>query len=235
MNLVSAFLAFSSFVPFTYVTLFPMLNPVGAAFIFFALTSSFSPQVRARLARKIAFNTFYLLFIVFWFGGWIMKFFGVSIPIVQVAGGLIVAQIGWSMMNDFIIDQTSNANPVTEEEADKRAFFPLTLPLTAGPGSIAVALTLGDDHPLTWSSFLGNKSGAVVGIFLSAATVYFCYRYADVLIQKVGPTGATVINKLTAFAYLCIGTAIFWRGASQLAVELSKTIAASLHPVSLTS
>ena len=205
-------------IPFSFAALFPVLNPLGSAIIFLTFTQCLPEPAVHKLAVKIAINTFILLVVVLLTGSWILQFFGITIPIVQIGGGLVVAYIGWSLLN-----QSSNGSGTNQaaakdvQEALGLAFFPLTMPITAGPGCIAVTLTIGA-HELTRhvATTIMGELGAIIGIILSAITVFFCYRYADKLTNKLGASGKQVIMRLSAFINLCIGLEIIWHGVQGL-------------------
>ena len=206
-------------IPLSYAALFPVLNPLGSAFIFLGMTHFLAPPLRRRLAFKIAINSFILLSVVLWVGEWVLRFFGVGIPVVQVAGGLVLCSIGWKMMSQSSATPDEHEKSIrTDAEANASAFFPLTMPLTAGPGSMAVALTIGAHENVTAISLtMIGKLGAMVGIFLGALTIYFCYGYADQITRKLGESGSNVIVKLSAFIIFCIGLTILWHGLQELA------------------
>ena len=210
----------------TYAAMFPVLNPIGTAFIFLALTTKLSPASRRKLAFKIAVNSFILLVIVLWIGEWVLQFFGVGIPVVQVAGGLVLGTIGWRMMASSDNVGEGYGKPIAnDDEARAQAFFPLTMPLTAGPGSLAVSLTLGaheNESASNLTSLAIDKMGIVVGILLATITVYFCYGYAHYLTKKLGTTGTNVIIKLSAFIIFCIGLTILFRGLAEV-IRVSHT------------
>ncbi len=210
---------FMSVIPMSYAAFFPPLNPLGSAFIFLGMTHALSGSSRRRLARKIALNSFILLTVVLWIGEWVLRFFGVGIPVVQVAGGLVLGSIGWQMMSQSLEEPEEHEKAIrTDAEADARAFFPLTMPLTAGPGCMAVALTIGaHENVASWSLTVIGKFGAMVGLLLAAITVYFCYGYADKITRKLGESGTAVIVKLSAFIIFCIGLTILWHGLQELA------------------
>lgn len=221
MNVLSG--GFVSAIPMAYAALFPVLNPLGYAFVFLALTQKLPADARRRLARKIAFNAFVLLTTVFWVGDEVLQFFGVTLPIVQVAGGLVVTYIGWLMMNQPAGNEGMHGKAIQNEaEANAQAFFPLTMPMTAGPGCIAVALSVGAHDNLVGggSTALMSKLGAMVGILLASVTVYFCYAYANTVTKKLGTSSVTVIIKLSAFIIFCIGLAILWHGIQMLSLTL---------------
>jgi multiple antibiotic resistance protein len=126
--------------------LFPIVNPLGGSLIFLALTGDYTPPERRLLSQRIAMNSFVLLVASGLVGTHILTFFGISLPIVQVGGGLIVVAAGWDMLNrtDDDDDRGSSVHhDVDPKDIYRRAFYPFTLPLTVGPGSISVAITLG--------------------------------------------------------------------------------------------
>src|SRR5271170_5119975 len=126
--------------------LLPIVDPLGGAPIYLAMTAGLTPAERDPMAKAVAVNSFLLLIASFLIGAYVLDFFGLSIPAVQVAGGIVVCAIAWSLLN------SPNAPPAlaregpstaTADDLGQRAFYPLTMPLTVGPGSISVALTLG--------------------------------------------------------------------------------------------
>jgi multiple antibiotic resistance protein len=142
-----------------------------------------------------------------------------SIPAVQVAGGIVVGLIGWQLLNSPntqpVVDRSSAPAPGIED-LSQRAFYPMTMPLTVGPGSISVALTLGANPPAGFRPLLITVLAHIIGILLVALGVYLCYRYAEVILRKLGPTGTGVVVRLTAFILLCIGVQLCWNGVHAL-------------------
>jgi multiple antibiotic resistance protein len=198
--------------------LFPIVNPLGGSPIFLALTREYSPPSRKLLSQRIAINSFILLVASFLIGTHILAFFGISLPIVQVSGGLIVISTGWAMLkqkdeDDRVDDRHQNVDP---KDVFRNAFYPLTLPLTVGPGSISVAITLGANSPRHLGlNFLGILA-AVAGSALLALSIFICYGFADRLARLLGATAMGVIMRLSSFLLVCIGVQIFWNGASAL-------------------
>jgi multiple antibiotic resistance protein len=201
--------------------LFPIVDPIGGSPVFLSLTRDYTPDTRRLLARRIAIDSFILMVASFAVGTHVLSFFGISLPVVQVGGGLIVISTGWAMLNqkdDHSRDTvTRTVNP---SNALKDAFYPLTLPLTVGPGSISVAVTLGANEPHQLRANLVALLAAAIGSAFVAITIYLCYAFADRLGAIIGPTGMNVILKLTAFLLVCIGVQILWNGASQLLSSL---------------
>jgi multiple antibiotic resistance protein len=194
--------------------LLPIVNPVGSAPIFLSMTADLPGQSRRLLSRQVAINAFVLLTAAMLIGSHVLRFFGISIPIVRVGGGMLVMANGWRMLNS---DQTKAAErpPVTdawEREAARRAFYPLTFPLTVGPGSLSIAVTLGT-RPASGGT--GNVFDLVVNLVAAALvslSVLLSYRFASRVIAFLGETGTTVFERLSSFILLCIGVSIIWSG-----------------------
>ena len=197
--------------------LFPIVDPIGGSPVFLSLTREYSREVRHLLARRIALDSFILLVASFAIGSHVLSFFGISLPVVQVGGGLIVISTGWAMLNQKEENQhTAVGRTVNCKDALRDAFYPLTLPLTVGPGSISVAITLGANEPHHLRENLLAILVAAIGSAFVAVTIYLCYAFADRLAVMMGPTGMNVVLKLSAFLLVCIGVQILWNGASQL-------------------
>ena len=200
-----------------YAGLFPIVNPVGNAPIFLALTRSHTERVRRDLARRIAVNGFVLLLGSLFVGSHVLQFFGITIPVLRIASGLAIASFGWRLLRDGIEPTSSPAR--IDETGPVEAFYPLTMPLTIGPGAISVAIALGArrPHDVEGVERLALLAGAAVaGLAAIAATVFFCYRFADQMVRAIGPEGINVLIRLSAFILLCIGIQIIWSGYSAL-------------------
>jgi len=201
--------------------LFPIVDPIGGSPVFLSLTRQYPPETRKLLARRIAIDSFILLIGSFAIGSHVLSFFGISIPVVQVGGGLIVISTGWAMLNQKDdSDRSTVSRAVSCTHALRDAFYPLTLPLTVGPGSISVAITLGANEPHHLKANLLALLGAAVGSAIVAVTIYLSYAFADRLGAIIGPTGINVMIKLSAFLLVCIGVQILWNGASRLLIAL---------------
>ena len=193
--------------------LLPIVNPLGNAPFFLALTQGASDAERGVLARKVAVNCLALLLAALFFGDDVLAFFGVSVPVVQLAGGLVVAALGWRLLG-------AAADPPAPAPADAaseaRAFYPLTLPLTVGPGSISVAITIGANFPSTIQPFLADAASAVIGALVVCVATYACYRYAEAIARLLGSGGTAVVLRLSAFIMLCIGVQVMVNGGDAL-------------------
>lgn len=197
--------------------LFPIVNPLGNAPIFLSLTPGYTAVNRRILSRKIAMNSFLLLVVSILIGTHILDFFGISLPIVQVAGGLVILSTGWSLLNQR--DEPSRSEKVgkvTLVELAKRAFYPLTLPLTVGPGSISVAITLGANADKGHKAFPILLLPALLGPAVIAISVYLAYRFSEPLARLLGEVAMSVIVRLGSFILFCIGVQILWNGCKIL-------------------
>jgi multiple antibiotic resistance protein len=199
-----------------YAGLFPIINPIGGAPIFLGLTRHCTDEERNALALGVTINSFFLLLGSLLVGSYVLEFFGITLPIVRVAGGLIVAATGWSLLqasDDFIDDRTEHKPKIPTD-----AFYPLTMPITVGPGSIAVAITIGSQRPrapLPEVAILG--AAALAGVVAITATIYVCYRFAEQTVGALGESSTNVVVRLSAFILFCIGIGIIWNGYSALA------------------
>jgi multiple antibiotic resistance protein len=202
--------------------LFPIVNPLGGAPLFLSLTHYYSGEERKMLSRRIALNSIALIVVSYLIGTHTLAFFGISLPVVQVGGGLVLTATGWALLKQKDED-SSKADvhrTVDAHDLSQKAFYPLTLPLTVGPGSISVAITLGANVSHTDNRVIFSIVGAVIGAVLIAASVYLCYAFADRLARVLGDTGMNVIMRLSSFLLVCLGVQIIWNGLSALLKSL---------------
>jgi multiple antibiotic resistance protein len=206
----------------TIAALLPVVNPIGSAPIFLSMSADLPAAARRQLARLVARNAYLLLAAAMLIGSQVLRIFGISLPIVRVAGGLLVAANGWNLINAGET-QSSPRPPVSdawERELATRAFFPLTFPLTVGPGSVSIAITLGARETLFGTSSAINLATDLVAVGIVALTVYLSYRFASRLIAYLGETGTVVILRLSAFILMCVGVSIIWSGIVDLVQPL---------------
>jgi len=201
--------------------LFPIVDPIGGSPVFLSLTLNYDRKTRRLLSRRIAINSFILLVTSFAIGSHVLSFFGISLPVVQVGGGMVVVAAGWALLKKKDEDdRNAVGRTVSGTDVLRDAFYPLTLPLTVGPGSISIAITLGANQTHHFGASLLAILAAAVGCAFLAATIYLCYAFADRLAAVMGPTGTNVIVKLSSFLLVCIGVQIIWNGVSQLLSSL---------------
>jgi multiple antibiotic resistance protein len=218
-----------NFFALSFSALLPLINPIGSALIFLSLVGSAPIPVYRSLARRVAINTVLFLAIIVLVGSAILRFFGISLPIVQVSGGLVIAAIAWSLLNQQDTgpsqEKVQAAAQVQADEAAgnlrQKAFYPFTFPITAGPGCIVVTLTLTahiPQRPIAQS--LLAHAGLILAIVVLSATIYFCYAYAPLIARRISPATAHGILRVIAFILLCIGVQIAWNGLVPLLTGL---------------
>jgi len=198
--------------------LFPIVNPLGNAPIFLTLTRGLSGRGRTKLARAIAVNGLALMVASIFIGTHILGFFGISLPVVQVGGGLVVVSTGWSLLRQSDDEETpkDDKKPCNEANYMRQAFYPLTLPLTVGPGSISVAITVGANRTEGAEWRWPLIAGLLLGALMIAVSIYLSYRFAERIAAALGDAAMNVVVRLSSFILVCIGVQISWNGLSAL-------------------
>lgn len=224
MELPVLALAFGKSFLFALAAVLPIVNPPASAPVFVNLTQGLDRSTRKMLARRVGINVVLMLTGAMLIGTYILDFFGVSLPIVRVAGGLIVAFTAWNMLyapqitNDH---KAEMAQSLTQENVRVKAFYPMAFPLTCGPGGISAAITVGAAlHSNSWSTSLANFGGGVSAMLATGVIVMLTFRYAGQLLRPLGEVGLIVFLRLTAFILLCIGVQILWTGITELVREI---------------
>lgn len=205
-------------------TLLPIVNPIAAASVFLAKTADLRDDERRRTAMRVARYGFTLLLASALIGAYVLDFFGLSIPVVQVAGGLVVSVLGWSLLSQESLAERVKLDAVatpTPDDLDSRAFYPLTMPLTVGPGSISVAITLGANPPSGARALAMTLAAHALGLAIVALVIFLVYAKADAVLRKLGRTGAVIVSRLSAFILLCVGVQIVWNGVRALLLSLA--------------
>lgn len=202
------------------LTLLPIINPVGNAPIFMAMTRG-NAALSAQMSRQVAFNAWIILMASMLVGTYVLRMFGISLEIVRIAGGMLVAATGWRLLHADEEDAVRTAvadqsGELSKREVARRSFFPMSFPLTAGPGSIAASIALGTTSEPSPSTYLVGGTVAALGTALTAGIVYLCYRYANTLLSRLGEIGTLVMMRLVAFILTCIGLQMMWTGWADL-------------------
>ena len=210
----------------TFAALFPIVNPLESAPFFLDLTRRYSDTQRRSIAWQVTVNSVALLLGSLLLGPWILKIFGIDLPVVRIAGGIIVVSVAWKLFNKEA--QTSGEQAVaaaSESPGPANAFYPLTMPLTVGPGSMSIATTLGSrkvGETLTLLPWLIHIAGTIAGILAVGASVFICYAYSSRIVRRLGPTGLDILVRLSAFLLMCVGVQIIWGGYSALIAASGK-------------
>lgn len=203
-------------VPMAFMALFPVLNPIGSAFVVYTMTGDLAPAVRRKLSLKIAINAFSMLAFFLFLGADILKLFGLTIPSIQIAGGLVIAAMGWKLLNqEEPSEHQASDSDVSITLVEKKSFYPLTFPISVGPGALSVAITL--SAHTTSSHFVSyGRIAVLIGMLAASATIYGCYAYLKVLSEKLSPSANLAVSRILAFLVLCIGVEIACEGARKL-------------------
>ncbi len=201
--------------------LFSIVNPLSGAFIFFGATRELESRIRAQVSRWVGIYAFSIVAASLYIGAYVLSFFGISIPVLRVAGGIVVSMSGWRMLNEPDATEqrrSETPNPRSMDVPPSRlAFYPLTMPLTTGPGTISVAISLGASRPSGFHApLLEFFVETLAAVALLALLVYVCYRNSARLAHLVGPTGTSIVVRLSAFLLFCIGIQVLWNGAAEL-------------------
>lgn len=214
----------AAFVLLAFPALFSIINPLGGAFIFLSATQGISRKARRALARKVAIFSFATLVASMVIGVFVLRFFGISMPVLGVAGGIVIALSAWKMLNAEQ-DNTGRESALqasADRDLENMAFYPLTMPITTGPGTISVAVALG-----TRGVAEGNPVLFAFQVLLTAVPmsllIYALYASSGRLARAVGPTGTTIIARLSAFLLFCIGIQVMWGGIEALVRGLAAT------------
>jgi multiple antibiotic resistance protein len=199
----------------TFGALFPIVNPIEVAPLFHVLTRELPIARQCVLARQVALNGMALLLGSMVLGPWLLVFFGIELPVLRIAGGLVVTSLGWKLLTQ---DQWSDHTPrQVPQDAMSRAgaFYPLTMPLTVGPGSMSVAVSIGSRKPVNAFNFADialHGVGAALGLIAIGASIYIAYRFSGNLTRFLGASGVEVLVRLSAFILMCIGIEFLWSG-----------------------
>jgi multiple antibiotic resistance protein len=213
-----------------YAALLPIVNPLGMAPIFAGMLEDYDASVRRTVAMRVAVNGFVLLMASLFVGSYVLDFFGVSLGAVQLGGGLIVMISGWRILNQQSNLSERQVPKPSRDAILSQAFYPLTMPLTVGPGSIAVAITLGSNaKEESHMQLIESALVSTIGIVLIGITIYLCYRYSDVLERLLGPNGTSIVVRLSAFILVCIGIQIMFNGADEFYTEMVKNARTALE------
>ena len=200
--------------------LFSIVNPLSGAFIFFGATREIEPQVRSQVSRWVAIYAFSIVTASLYIGAYVLSFFGISIPVLRVSGGIVVAMSGWRMLTEPDATEQRRSETPSPRSIDvppsRLAFYPLTMPLTTGPGTISVAISIGANRPRGLASSLEFFVETLAAVAILCLLVYGFYKNSARLAGWIGATGTTIVVRLSAFLLFCIGIQVLWNGAAEL-------------------
>jgi multiple antibiotic resistance protein len=196
------------------IALFPVVNPIGSVFMVSPHFSSLSDAEKKRAVKKITLNAFFLCLTFLFAGHWILQLFGLSIPVIQLAGGIMICKMGWQSISS---DKT-NQPPAAKTEAvptekftdvEGKLFYPLTFPITTGAGTISVLFTLSAHAArASFMDYLVNIGAILVAIIFMCMLVYIIYNNTNRIFHLLGENGQLIIDRVTAFLIFCVGLQI---------------------------
>jgi multiple antibiotic resistance protein len=202
------------------VTLLPIINPLSTAPVF-AGTVGTNRALAAPLARQVAINSWFVLVVSMLIGTYVLALFGISLPVVRIGGGLLVAATGWRMLSrtdddDVHAAALEEASTLSDTEIVRQSFFPITFPLTTGPGTIAASIALGAQIPARPVAYVLGALVAAGGSAIVSLVLYLIFRNSAAVLNWLGDIGTMVMMRLMAFILLCIGIQIVWTGWAEL-------------------
>ncbi len=204
--------------------LLPLINPLGSALIFLGVVGDVPSGEFRQLARSVAISTVLFLLIIELAGAVLLAFFGISLPVVQFAGGLVLAVMGWQLLNEKEKDEKQATSAETGEgPIEDKILYPLTFPITSGPGCIVVTVTLSAHASRhTVAQNIVAHFGIALAIVASGFVVWVSYTYAPRITSRIAPQTVHGILRVIAFVLLCIGVQIGWNGLEAMIRALPK-------------
>jgi multiple antibiotic resistance protein len=191
----------------TFLALFPIVDPPGGLPLFFGMTSDWTEKERRETAVKTGVWVFIILVTFLFFGRFVLYFFGISLPVLKIAGGLIVANTAWGM-----VTSTARITPAETHEAQNKediSLTPLAMPLMSGPGSIGVVMALAA-HVESVAAYIGM----VIGVSAIAVSVSLFLALGGPLVKRLGPSAIGAMNKIFGFLILAIAVQLIWNGVA---------------------
>jgi len=205
------------------IALFPVVNPVGSAFIITPYFAHLSSAEKRKAVGKITFYAFCICTVSLFAGQWILQLFGISIPIVQLAGGIMICKMGWEFLSSDKQDDSSIPDSENQTELswyhniEDKLFYPITFPVTTGAGTISVLFTL-SAHSASpdMKDYYLNTGAILLSIIFMCLLIYIFYLNTKTLIDYLGSNGEKIVNRVTAFLIFCVGLQIAVTGLKSL-------------------
>lgn len=208
------------------IALFPVVNPIGSAFIVSPYFSILSDLEKKRAVKKITFYAFSICTVSLFAGHWVLELFGISIPVIQLAGGIMICKMGWEFLSSDKKDEPATHSTDGQEvdggykNIENKLFYPITFPVTTGAGTISVLFTLSAHSANTnIKSYLVNTGAIVLAIVIMCLLVYIFYLNTKTIIRFLGANGETIVNRITAFLIFCVGLQIAVAGIRALMIK----------------
>lgn len=196
------------------IALFPVVNPIGSAFMVSPYFENLTRGEKKKAVGQITFYAFLICTVSLFAGQWILRLFGISIPVVQLAGGIMICKMGWEFLSSdekktSAEDLDGEPNVSAFSHIANKLFYPITFPATTGAGTISVLFTLSAQGDALGSARYYMTTGAIlVSIFVMCLMIYFFYLNTKTIIHYLGENGENIVNRISAFLIFCVGLQI---------------------------
>ncbi|RBQ04275.1 MarC family protein [Pedobacter miscanthi] len=205
------------------IALFPVVNPIGSAFITSPYFSGLSRAEKRRAVGKITLYAFLICSVSLFAGHWILALFGISIPVIQLAGGIMICKMGWEFLSSD--QKTADSSQVMDTEQPSsgyrhiagKLFYPITFPVTTGAGTISVLFTLSaHSESVSRPDYYLNMVAILVSVLVMCLLIYIFYLNTKSIIHFLGTNGENIVNRISAFLIFCVGLQIATTGIKVL-------------------
>ena len=187
----------------SFGALFSIMNPLGPVPVFVGLTQENSRKEKGLIAFWTSLNVFVILLISFFFGKYLLVFFGISINSLKIAGGLIIASSGFALLTGKFAEHKGMKRKKVEDDIKKRSeitLTPLAIPMLAGPGTISLLITYNQTYTdaLEIFIFLGS-------MLTTTVLIYIILKSAFLIVKKLGASGINALSRIIGFVVISIG------------------------------
>jgi multiple antibiotic resistance protein len=205
------------------IALFPVVNPIGSAFIILPYFAHLDPVEKRKAVNKITIYAFGICTVSLFAGHWILELFGISIPVIQLAGGIMICKMGWEFLSsdrqgsNEDADLQDGVKPSGYHDIESKLFYPITFPVTTGAGTISVLFTLSAHTAAPdLNSYLINTGAILLSILFMCVLIYIFYLNTKTLVAFLGSNGELIFNRIASFLIFCVGLQIASTGIKSI-------------------
>lgn len=206
----------------SFMVLFPVMNPISSGFMINGFLEDLDDSQRKEVIKKIVINCLLIGLGSLIAGHLILLLFNLAIPVIQLGGGILICKTGLEWLSDSGSESTDKKqdaiNSINLENIEKRLFYPISFPISIGPGSISVIFTMMAAAVVKGNILTTSINYLMIVLVIIALCVilYLFLSQGQRLMRKLGPSGNLIINKLVAFFTFCIGIQIIVAGVSKI-------------------
>lgn len=202
------------------IGLFSLINPLSALPVYISLTRSFSDAEKLATLKKTCIYIFIICMVSYFLGVYLLRFFGISIPALRVAGGLIIFRSGWQLLN--VEHKKELKSKLAQKDLNRSdiSFSPLAMPLLAGPGAMSFLITLFSNRHTKLEQALWQDAAAITSIIVVALSIYFIFKYAPRMMRYAGEAGLSALSKIMGFIVIGIGVQMIISSIASLAKSI---------------